>query len=60
MPASFKGTNSEIGFNPEFVLDGLKVSRRESVRLEFSDRGSPGKFALNENHEYVVMPVVNE
>lgn len=60
MPAAFKGTNSEIGFNPDFVLEGLKVSRRESVRLDFNDRGSPGKFALNESHDYVVMPVVNE
>jgi len=60
MPAVFKGVNDHIAFNPEFVLDGLKVSRRETVRIEFSDHASPGKFHLNENHEYVVMPVVNE
>jgi DNA polymerase-3 subunit beta len=60
MPATFKGTNAEIGFNPEFVLEGLKVSRRESIRLEFSEKGAPGRLSLNEDHDYVVMPVVNE
>lgn len=60
MPVNFMGTHEEIAFNPEFVLDGLKVSQRDTVRLEFNDRSSPGKFHLNENHEYVVMPVVNE
>lgn len=60
MPATFKGTQDQIAFNPDFVLEGLKVCRRESLRLEFNDRTSPGKFHLNENHEYVIMPVVNE
>jgi DNA polymerase III subunit beta len=60
MPASFRGTQDQIAFNPEFVLDGLKVCGRESLRMEFNERGSPGKLHLNDNHEYVIMPVAVE
>lgn len=60
LPATFRGSQGEVSFNPEFVVDGLKVSRRESVRLEFNEKGSPGRFLLNEGHDYVVMPVVND
>ncbi|MFN0206244.1 MAG: DNA polymerase III subunit beta [Planctomycetota bacterium] len=60
LPVVFKGTTEEISFNPEYVIEGLKASLRETVRLEFNDRAAPGKFYLNENHEYIVMPVVNE
>ncbi|MBI3819283.1 MAG: DNA polymerase III subunit beta [Planctomycetes bacterium] len=60
MPVHFMGAQEEVAFNPEFVLDGLKASKRDTIRLEFNDRTAPGKFHLNENHEYVVMPVVNE
>lgn len=60
MPVNFMGAQEEIAFNPDFVLEGLKSSHRDTIRLEFNDRTAPGKFHLNENHEYVVMPVVNE
>lgn len=60
MPVTFSGSQEEIAFNPDFVLEGLKVCQRDTVRLEFNDRNAPGKFHLNENHQYVVMPVVNE
>jgi DNA polymerase-3 subunit beta len=60
LPVVFKGTTEEIAFNPEYVIDGLKVSEKETVRLEFNDKSAPGRFFLNEHHEYVVMPVVSE
>ncbi len=60
MPAEFEGTQHQIAFNPDYVLEGLKTCQSENVRLEFNDGASPGKFHLNEHHEYVVMPVVNE
>lgn len=57
MEIEFQGEGAEIAFNPEYVLDGLKASDLESVRLEFNERTSPGKFTLGEEYVYVVMPI---
>ncbi len=57
MEVAFKGSGADIAFNPDFVLDGLKSCSSDTVRLEFEDRTSPGKFTLGENYVYVVMPI---
>jgi DNA polymerase-3 subunit beta len=57
MDVQFKGDDAEIAFNPDYVLEGLKNCERSEVRLEFSERHSPGKFTLGENYLYVVMPI---
>ena len=53
----FEGTDSEIAFNPDYVIDGLKNCELDTVRLEFNERTSPGKFTLGENYIYIVMPI---
>jgi DNA polymerase-3 subunit beta len=53
----FKGTAGDIAFNPDYVMDGLKNCETETVRLEFKEKNSPGKFKLAENYYYVVMPI---
>ena len=60
MEASFKGAKTEIAFNPDYVLEGLKNCEADLVTLEFSERTSPGKFRLGENYIYVVMPITVE
>lgn len=50
-------TGLQISFNPDYLLEGLKSSDAETVRLDFADKDKPGKFSLGENHVYVVMPV---
>ena len=57
MEVDFKGVPSEISFNPDYIIDGLKNCELESVRLEFNERTSPGKFTLGENYIYIVMPI---
>ncbi len=57
MDVEFKGDPSEIAFNPDFVLDGLKNCEAALVRLQFNEKTSPGKFTLGENYVYVVMPI---
>jgi DNA polymerase III subunit beta len=57
MEIDYKGEGSEIAFNPDYVLDGMKNAERETVRLEFNDKTSPGKFSLGENYIYIVMPI---
>ncbi len=53
----FKGAEAEIAFNPDYVLDGLKHCEGETVRLEFDQRTTPGKFILGESYIYIVMPI---
>ncbi len=53
----FDGQPSEIAFNPDYVIDGLKNCELDTVRLEFNERTSPGKFTLGENYVYIVMPI---
>lgn len=53
----FKGAQAEIAFNPDYVLDGLKHCEGDTVRLEFEQRTTPGKFTLGESYIYIVMPI---
>jgi DNA polymerase III subunit beta len=57
MEVGFKEGEADIAFNPDYVLDGLKHCQEETVRLEFNERTSPGKFRLGENYLYIVMPI---
>ncbi len=57
MDVSFKGEDSDIAFNPDYVLDGIKNGQPELVVLEFAQKTSPGKFTFGENHVYIVMPI---
>mgnify|MGYP002174413612 FL=1 len=60
MEAAFKGPETQISFNPDYVLEGLKNCEADILTLEFSERTSPGKFRLGENYIYVVMPITVE
>lgn len=60
LEVDYKGEETEIAFNPEFVLEGLKNGDSDRVRLEFENRTSPGKFVLGEDHIYIVMPITFE
>jgi DNA polymerase III subunit beta len=53
----YKGGAAEIAFNPDYVLDGLKHCEGDTVRLEFEQKTTPGKFTLGENYIYIVMPI---
>ncbi len=57
MEVDFKGKPGDIAFNPDYMIDGLKNCEIDTVRLEFNERTSPGKFTLGENYIYIVMPI---
>lgn len=57
LEVEYTGEGSEIAFNPDYVLDGLKQCHSETIRLEFQQQSSPGKFMLGENYIYIVMPI---
>lgn len=59
IPVQYRGEAMEIGFNPVFLLDVLRVAQGQSERLQFTlkDANRPGLLRAGENFLYVVMPV---
>jgi DNA polymerase-3 subunit beta len=55
--ASFEGEDIEIGFNPVFILDALKVVDAEQVTIEFKAPNKPGVIRSGPDFLYVIMPV---
>jgi DNA polymerase-3 subunit beta len=55
--AKFEGEPIEIGFNPHYVLDALKVADADQVQLDMKAPNKPGVLRTGTNFLYVVMPV---
>jgi DNA polymerase-3 subunit beta len=59
MPAAFDGEPLEIGFNPEFLRDGIESVAGEEVVLRLISPLRPGLLQPvdNEDFRYLVMPI---
>lgn len=55
--ADYVGDAVEIGFNPGYLLDALKVVDANDVLLEMKAGNKPGVLKTGSNFLYVVMPV---
>lgn len=55
--AVVKGAGGSINFNPDYILEALRVCQMETIRLDMSDDSMPAKFTLGESFTYVVMPI---
>lgn len=54
---SYEGDDLEIGFNPAFITDALKVIPDQDVVVEMKSPGRPGLIRAGADFMYVVMPV---
>jgi len=54
---SFDGESVEIGFNPQFVIDALKVIDDAKVTIELKAPNKPGLIRTGLDFTYVIMPV---
>ena len=58
MPVPFAGEPLEIGFNPEFLRDGLESVDSEEVALRLISPLRPGLlYSADENFSYLIMPI---
>ncbi len=59
MPAAFEGEPLEIGFNPEFLRDGIESVEGDEVMLRVISPLRPGLLQPvdNEDFRYLVMPI---
>jgi len=56
-PCKFEGSDIEIGFNPMFVADALRVVDTDEITLELTAPNRPGLLKGGPNFLYVIMPV---
>jgi DNA polymerase-3 subunit beta len=57
LPAEYRGEPMEIGFNPVFLLDMVKVIDTERFELQLKESNRPGMVRVGDDLTYVVMPV---
>lgn len=53
----YEGGDIEVGFNPAFIIDALKVIPGEEVIIELKSGNKPGLIKAGADFVYVVMPV---
>ncbi len=53
----YEGEEIEIGFNPQFITDALKVIQEPQIIVELKAPNRPGVFRSGSDFTYVVMPV---
>jgi DNA polymerase-3 subunit beta len=56
-PCKYEGTDVEIGFNPQFLVDALRVVDSDEITLELTAPNRPGLLKGGANFLYVIMPV---
>jgi DNA polymerase-3 subunit beta len=57
MPIDYKGEPIEIGFNPQFLIDALRVIPTAEFELELGQVDRPGLIKSGANFLYVLMPI---
>ena len=53
----YEGEDLEIGFNPQFLVDALKVVDTDEVTFHLSGTNRPGLLKSGDDFLYVIMPV---
>jgi DNA polymerase-3 subunit beta len=56
-PCKFEGSDVEIGFNPQFLTEALRVVDTDEISLELTAPNRPGLLKGGPNFLYVIMPV---
>lgn len=57
MPVRYHGEPLEIGFNPVFLMDVLRVAHADVISMAFKEPNRPGLIRVGSDFQYVVMPV---
>ncbi len=57
LPINYHGEAVDIGFNPVFLMDVLRVAHTDVISFAFSEPARPGLITLDDDFVHVVMPV---
>ncbi len=53
----YSGAPIEIGFNPQFLIEAIRVIREPKFELELGEADTPGLIKAGANFLYVLMPI---
>ena len=53
----YKGEPIEIGFNPQFLAEAIRVIREPQFELELGQSDTPGLIKAGANFLHVLMPI---
>ena len=56
-PCKYEGSDVEIGFNPTFLTDALRVVDSDEITMDMTAPNRPGLLKGGPNFLYVIMPV---
>ena len=57
MPVEYSGEDLEVGFNPQYLMDALKVMDADQFTFSFKGPSKPGLMTEGRLFSHVVMPV---
>lgn len=57
MSVDYKGESIEIGFNPHFLIDALRVIKTPDIEMEIGQSDRPGLIKSGADFLYVLMPI---
>ena len=57
MPVAYEGEPIEIGFNPQFLIDVLRVVPAPEFELQLGQADRPGLIKGGSDFLYVLMPI---
>ena len=57
LSVEYDGDGIKIGFNPQFLIDVLRVVKSDTVELRLGEPNRPGLIKSGSNFVYVIMPV---
>lgn len=57
MPVEYSGEDVKIGFNPQYLLEMLRVVNSDEIVFELTDGSKPGLVRSGKDFLYVIMPV---
>jgi len=53
----YDGEPTEIGFNPQFIMDVLRILDVEEFEFEIAEPDRPGLIKAGKEFTYVLMPI---
>lgn len=59
IPVEYEGTPFDITFNPDFVLEYLRVVEADKVKMKFKNSDSSGLLSGGDDTCYVIMPITS-
>jgi DNA polymerase-3 subunit beta len=57
MAIDYKGEPIEVGFNPQFLIEALRVIKTPEFEFELGQSDRPGLIKSGANFLYVLMPI---